>query len=702
MMAGASAASSPAQPAGGIDDHVIALPLFLGRRTARQFRRMFGGVLAISMPLALGLWAFDYLQEKNSTPRILASINLGHDVRVMAKAASQVLQGNTAQMDAVSQRAAALDPSLRAIQPDPVYARLFGVPAGEASTLTAISALAEQARLLARLTAQVPDDTRDQATLLNSLQRRTERYAESLRAANLQKPTGGRSGAEQAAWDAMAAMATRSAQWARRLESAQEVDSVLQEMPQALDAFQQDAATLAPESSPQVSALIQTALALRELVANLKAKRNAVAKSQTIPTTLDALNEQLDRHIQTLSESLRQGHADDAALLLINVLLRALALVSLVGWLYVLLASRDHQHAHTEKARREAALRMEWAEAAAEEAQKNNETNQLAIIRLMQELQDIAAGDLTKRATVSEDLTGGIADAVNYTVAELRGLVIGVQNTASRVTATTAQVDATSLVLLESSRKQLAEIRRTGESVLQLAQRVGAISTLAQTSATVARQSRTAAESGRAAVQDAIGSIDKLREHIHETSKRIKRLGESSQEIGEITSLISDITAQTNVLALNAAIQATAAGEAGRGFSGVAEEVGQLAERSAQAARRIATLVAGIQTDTQNAVGAMERSALGVVEGARLSDRAGLALTDIDRLSHDVTAHVERISDVATQESQSAGVIAKDIQSIFTLTEQNAQGTLLNAEKVRSLSTAADKLMESVARFSVG
>jgi twitching motility protein PilJ len=587
------------------------------------------------------------------------------------------------------------------LQPDPVYARLVGVPESEKSTLIAIAALTEQSKLLARLATQVQNDTFDQTTLLNSLQKRTGRYAEFLRTTVLQKSGGGRSGIEQVAWDAITAMAVQSAQWARRLDSAQEVDGVLQEMPRTLDTFQKTVAPLARVSNLQVGALIQTALSLNELVVGVKAKRDALAKSRTIPAILDDLGEQLDQQIQTLNELLRQGHADDTAMLLIHALLRALALVSLLGWLYVLLASRDHLHAHAENARREAALRMEWAEAAAEEAKKSNDTNQLAIIRLMQELQDIAAGDLTKRATVSEDLTGGIADAVNYTVAELRSLVIGVQSTASRVTATTAQVDAASLVLLESSRSQLAEIRRTGESVLQLAQRVGAISTLAQTSATVARQSRLAAESGRAAVQDAIGSIDKLREHIHETSKRIKRLGESSQEIGEITGLIADITAQTNVLALNAAIQATSAGEAGRGFSGVAEEVGQLADRSGQAARRIAALVAGIQTDAQNAIGAMERSALGVVEGARLSDRAGLALTDIDRLSHDVTAHVERISNVATQESQSAGVIAKDIQAIFTLTEQNAQGTLLNAEKVRSLSTAANKLMESVARFSV-
>jgi twitching motility protein PilJ len=290
---------------------------------------------------------------------------------------------------------------------------------------------------------------------------------------------------------------------------------------------------------------------------------------------------------------------------------------------------------------------------------------------------------------------------VNYTVDELRMLVVGVLRTGERVMSTIAQVDATSSVLLESSRSQLSAMRVAGQSVVHLARKVDTISAQAQVSAEVARQSRAAAQSGLDAVQEAINSINTLRDHVHETSKRIKRLGESSQEVGEITALIYGITEQTNTLAVNAAIQAASAGEAGRGFSVVAEEVGQLAERCANAARQITTLVIGIQTDAQNAIGAMERSAQGVVEGTRLSDRAGVALNAINQLSTDVTSGIEKIADAAKQESESAKAIAHGLQNIVGLIEQTSRGTQLNADKVHGLRSAADDLRESVARFKV-
>ena len=341
------------------------------------------------------------------------------------------------------------------------------------------------------------------------------------------------------------------------------------------------------------------------------------------------------------------------------------------------------------------------AERQEQEAKRVNDANQSAILRLMNELQAVAEGDLTQQATVTEDITGAIADSVNYTVEELRSLVTQVQATAGRVTDTTGKVETTSVDLLAASDEQLREIRETGESVLQMATRINSVSVQAQESAQVARQSLQAAESGLTAVQNSIGGMNAIRDQIQETSKRIKRLGESSQEIGEITELISDITEQTNVLALNAAIQAASAGEAGRGFSVVAEEVQRLAERSGDATRQISALVKTIQTDTQDAVAAMARSTQGVVDGARLSDAAGSALGNIDRVTRRLAELIESISNQASSEATSANVVASNIQHIFAVTELTGEGTRSTAQMVRELSRTAEELRQSVSRFKI-
>jgi twitching motility protein PilJ len=337
-----------------------------------------------------------------------------------------------------------------------------------------------------------------------------------------------------------------------------------------------------------------------------------------------------------------------------------------------------------------------------EQARAANAQNQAAILRLMNELQEVADGDLTVQATVSEDITGAIADSVNYTVEELRGLVGRVTATAEQVTAASTQAQGISTALLAASQQQAREIRDTSETVLRMASEITGVSRSAAETADVARQSVAAARQGAAAVQEAIAGMNEIREHIQETAKRIKRLGESSQQIGEITELISDITEQTNVLALNAAIQAASAGEAGRGFSVVAEEVQRLAERSAGNARQIGALVRTIQADTQDAVAAMERSTRGVVEGARRSDAAGTALEDIERVSHQLAELIEGMSHATGMQAASASGVAQHIGHILQATEQAQAGTQQTAQSVRQLAVLAQQLKDSVSRFRIG
>ncbi|MCL2344897.1 MAG: methyl-accepting chemotaxis protein [Desulfobulbus sp.] len=330
-----------------------------------------------------------------------------------------------------------------------------------------------------------------------------------------------------------------------------------------------------------------------------------------------------------------------------------------------------------------------------------NRENQDAILRLMNELGDLADGDLTVTATVSENITGAIADSINYTIEELRVLVGRINDAANRVTAATEIARQASAELLDAAERQSSEIQEAGQSALDMARSMSEVSGNATQSARVARQSLQAAEKGTQAVQDSIKGMNEIRNQIQETSKRIKRLGESSQEIGEIVELISDITEQTNVLALNAAIQAASAGDAGRGFTVVAEEVQRLAERSAEATKQIAAIVKTIQTDTQDAVSAMEQSTQDVVEGAKLSDAAGQALAEIGDVSRNLARLIENISSSTQSQANSATDVARLMQDILHVTEQTTAGTQRSALAIDELTALASELKGSVAGFKV-
>ena len=334
-------------------------------------------------------------------------------------------------------------------------------------------------------------------------------------------------------------------------------------------------------------------------------------------------------------------------------------------------------------------------------SEEENKRNQEAILRLLNEMGDLAEGDLTVKASVTEDITGAIADSINYTIDELRILVAEINKATEQVTTASQQAQAITAQLLDAAQRQSKEIEETSASVLKMAGSINEVSATAVESARVAQISLDAAEKGQSAVQNSISGMNEIREQIQETAKRIKRLGESSQEISEIVELISDITEQTNILALNAAIQAASAGEAGRGFTVVAEEVQRLAERSGEATKQIGAIVKTIQTDTHDAVAAMEKSTQGVVEGAKLSDAAGQALSEIGRVSQELAGLIHSISETTLAQTEVAQTVAKNMQDIQNITTQTTEGTKRTAVSIGQLANLAADLKGSVAGFKL-
>ncbi|WP_193074994.1 methyl-accepting chemotaxis protein [Pseudomonas sp. FME51] len=335
------------------------------------------------------------------------------------------------------------------------------------------------------------------------------------------------------------------------------------------------------------------------------------------------------------------------------------------------------------------------------ETAATNERNQTAILRLLDEIADLADGDLTAEATVTEDFTGAIADSINFSIDQLRALVETINHTALQVASAAQETQGTAMHLAEASEHQAQEIAGASAAVNEMAVSIDQVSANAAESAAVAERSVAIANKGNEVVQSTISGMDVIREQIQDTSKRIKRLGESSQEIGDIVSLINDIADQTNILALNAAIQASMAGDAGRGFAVVADEVQRLAERSSGATKQIEALVKTIQTDTNEAVISMEQTTSEVVSGARLTQDAGVALEEIEKVSTSLAALIQNISNAARQQASSAGHISNTMNVIQEITSQTSAGTTTTARSIGELAKLADSMRQSVEGFTL-
>lgn len=442
-----------------------------------------------------------------------------------------------------------------------------------------------------------------------------------------------------------------------------------------------------PEVRVQVLALDKAFQEYKTSVAGVVGNIQMLTAARQAGGRLQKGSETLAAAAETLGRELQAAEAEATPYGTYALVLTALALILAVA--LVVLYQRD------------ASARQAQALAQQQTLERGNKQNQEAIVRLMNELGNLANGDLTVKATVNEDITGAIADSVNYTVEEFRGTVQRINKAAERVAEATGGASQVSVGLLQAAKDQAGQIQQAGVSALEMAQSMNHVSADANRSAQVARKSLQVAQKGAEAVQDAMRGMNSIRDQIQETSKRIKRLGDSSLEIGEIVEMISDITEQTHVLALNAAIQAASAGDAGRGFTVVAEEVQRLAERSGEATKQIADIVKTIQADTRNAVAAMERSTLDVVEGAKLSDAAGQALNEVGEVSNQMAGLIDNISLATQKQSNTATQVAKRMKDILQITEQTTAGTQQTAQAVTELDKLVAELKGSVAGFKV-
>ena len=692
------------------------LPL-IGHLPAQRQLSILSTALAVSLGASAVFVALNTIHSANRSAQTqVASDALMHSQRI-GKAAPNAVQGSAEGFRQLEESRKELDNDIKLMTRGGTYqGREIGEPRAELAPVVAAASKQWSATEIAAdtiLTLKADLSGVDKTLQrLNTMSPDLLARTEEITAIKLQR---GGTGRELAALGGLSMLTQRMSRGASEFltaggissETAFQLGRDTTVFRITVDAFLNGSAPLGiaavrdPDLREKFTALKSDFEEYQKLVTAILDKLDKFSAAKTAEQLIFNDNEALRQRLSVLQQAYRedQDSLDPTFWLMVAGGLLTLIMAAAIG--RVLLMDSHNRTRGADRRRREAEAMRQQSQRKEEEAKAMNDQNQAAILRLMNELQEVADGDLTVQATVSEDITGAIADSVNYTVEELRGLVGRVTATAEQVTKASTHAQSIASNLLQASQRQSREIQDASATVAKMANEITDVSRSASESADVARQSVAAAQQGSTAVENAIKGMHEIREQIQDTSKRIKRLGESSQEIGEITELISDITEQTNVLALNAAIQAASAGEAGRGFSVVAEEVQRLAERSAEAAKQIGALVRTIQTDTHDAVAAMEKSTQGVVEGARLSDAAGAALNDISQVSNRLAELISGISLATGQQATSANGVAHNIQHILTVTEQTQDGTQQTAQSIHKLSVLAQELKNSVARFRI-